>query len=105
MGSKSQGEAPLIVEFPMEAGVRAIARSPADLAQKSSEVLDDAMGTIDEMSRRFKSTVEQMTERPSEIEVTFGIKLTAEVGAIISKVGGEAALQVRMLWSDDGARQ
>jgi len=100
--SRSQDKAPLIVEFPMEAGVRAIARTPADLAAKSSEAIDDAMGTISEMSRRFKDTVEQMPARPSQVEITFGIKLTAEVGAIISKVGGEAALEVRLLWGGSG---
>jgi hypothetical protein len=39
---------------------------------------------------------------PSQIEITFSIKLSAEVGAIISKVGGEAALGVRLLWGDPG---
>jgi hypothetical protein len=102
MGQNSADAAPLIVEFPLEGGVRAIARTPADLAAKSSEVIDEAMGTISEMSSRFRRTVEQMPVRPSQIELSFGIKLSAEVGAIVSKVGGEAALGVRLVWGDAG---
>lgn len=102
MGQNSQDAAPLIVEFPLEGGVRAIARTPADLAAKSSEAVDEAMGTIKEMSRRFNNTVEQMPNRPSQIELSFGIKLTAEAGALLAKVGGEAAIGVRMVWGDVG---
>jgi hypothetical protein len=102
MEQNSADTAPLMVEFPLEGGVRAIARTPADLAAKSSEVIDDAMGTINEMSERFRHAVDRMPVRPSQIELSFGIKLSAEVGAIVSKVGGEAALGVRLVWGDVG---
>ena len=102
MEQNSADAAPLMVEFPLEGGVRGITRTPADLAAKSSEVIDEAMGTINEMSERFRQTVERMPVRPSQIELSFGIKLSAEVGAIVSRVGGEAALGVRMVWADAG---
>jgi hypothetical protein len=98
MEVESGPEPTLIVEFPIEAGMRQIARSPAELAQKSADALDGAMGTISGMSTRLKQTIERMPDRPSQLEVEFGIKLTAEAGAIISKIGGEAALNVRFTW-------
>jgi len=36
--------------------------------------------------------------RPSEFEIQLAIKLNAETGAIITKLGAEAQLQVKMLW-------
>jgi hypothetical protein len=88
----------VIVEFPVEAGVQQIARSPEDLARKSGEALDRAMETIQGMSTRLARTVDDMVRRPSSVELEFGVKLTAEAGAIVSKIGGEAALNVRLTW-------
>jgi hypothetical protein len=36
---------------------------------------------------------------PDTKEVEFGIKLTAEAGALISKVAGEGHFTVRLAWS------
>lgn len=95
----SESQTPeIIVEFPPQTGVRQVARTPADLAKASAEALDKAMDTIRAMATRTKETVDSLDCRPDDIEVTFGIKLTAEAGAIISKVGGEAALQVKLAW-------
>lgn len=54
------------------------------------------------MSERFRRTVEQMPVRASQVELSFGIKLAADIGAIVAKVGGEAALGVRLIWGDAG---
>jgi hypothetical protein len=36
-----------------------------------------------------------------EIEVEFGVKLTAEAGAILAKSSAEGHLQVRLLWRNE----
>jgi hypothetical protein len=38
--------------------------------------------------------------RPDEVEASLAFKLTAEAGAIITKLGGEAQLQVKLLWKN-----
>jgi hypothetical protein len=97
----AQPQTELIVEFPVEAGVQQVARSPEELAAKSAQAIENAMSTIREMSRKTKEGLDQLVERPSEIQVTFGVKLTMEAGALISKIGGEAALQVQLTWKTD----
>jgi Trypsin-co-occurring domain 1 len=88
----------IIVEFPAESGVRQVARSPEDLAKASAEALDKAMDTIRAMAERTKKAIESLDAKPDDIEVKFGIKMTAEAGAFIAKVGGEAALEVTLAW-------
>jgi hypothetical protein len=38
--------------------------------------------------------------RPDEVEASLAFKLTAEAGAIITKLGGEAQLQVKLVWKN-----
>jgi len=35
---------------------------------------------------------------PDEIKLTFGVKLTAEAGAVLAKTGAEGHFDVEMLW-------
>lgn len=42
-----------------------------------------------------------MTTPADEIEVTFGLKLSAEAGAIISSVGGEVTFEVKLKWNQN----
>jgi hypothetical protein len=39
-----------------------------------------------------------ISERPHKVEVSFGLKLTAEGGALIAKAGVQAAINVIMSW-------
>ena len=50
------------------------------------------------MARRVRETVDALTDPPSQVEVEFGLKLDAEAGAFIAKVGTEAAINVKLTW-------
>ncbi len=88
----------ILVEFAPRSGVRAVALSPADLAKKSAEALDAAMGTIKKMARRVSALHDEMPHEFSEIEIEFGVKLDVEAGALLAKAGGEASLNVTLTW-------
>jgi hypothetical protein len=95
-------ETPILVEFSpaTEVAVRKSLAplSVADLAQKSSEALERAMGTIRQMSLRVADLRHTLPDEFTTVELGFGIKLDAEAGAVISKVGGEAAIHVTLTW-------
>lgn len=95
-------ESQIVFELPVEPGVRAVARSPEELVNASAEAMERAMGAIREMSERTRSGLAKLAEPPDQVEVSFGIKVTAEAGVVISKVSGEAALEVKLSW-DRGA--
>jgi NTP-dependent ternary system trypsin peptidase co-occuring protein len=39
-----------------------------------------------------------MAEPPDEIAIEFGVKLSADVGAIIARTGGEANFKISLRW-------
>jgi hypothetical protein len=90
--------APILVEFTPRPGVVQASRSPSETAEQAAKALDSAMNTIYHMARRTTATIDALVDRPSEFELSFGIKLDAEAGAIIAKAGVEASLGVKMTW-------
>jgi hypothetical protein len=46
--------------------------------------------------------VREAADGARELEVEFGIKLSAESNVIIARAGGEANFRIAMKWSTDG---
>lgn len=75
-------------------------------AGRAGEIVAEANRTLEmaleDIVRGARKVVEKLREvAPSEFSVEFGIKVTAEAGAIFSKVGGEANFGVKMTWRND----
>jgi hypothetical protein len=94
-------DVPVLVEFTPRPGVKQVSLSPDDLAEKSRKALDSAMDTIHHMARRVVGTINSLVVTPSALEVSFGLKLDAETGAIIAKAGAEASINVTLKWERD----
>jgi len=90
--------APILVEFAPAPGVVRTALSPADLAEQSSKALDSAMNTIHAVAQRVTATINSISERPSTVEVDFGLKLTAGAGALVASASTEASFIVKLTW-------
>jgi hypothetical protein len=90
--------APILVEFAPAPGVVRTALSPADLAEQSSKALDSAMNTIHAVAQRVTATINSISERPSTVEVDFGLKLTAAAGALVASASTEASFIVKLTW-------
>ena len=90
----------ILVEFAPVAGVRSVSLSPKDIAEKSKEAIDDALKSMRKMAKKSMKAIREIpvTERPSIISVSFGLKLNAEGGAVIAKAGVEAGINVTMTW-------
>jgi hypothetical protein len=91
--------APILVEFAPAPGVVRTALSPADLAEQSSKALDSAMNTIHAVAQRVTATINSISERPSTVEVDFGLKLTAGAGALVASASTEASFLVKLTWT------
>ena len=49
--------------------------------------------------RAFLAAAEALEEPPAEMEITFGLKATGEVGNLaVGKIAGESNYQVKMVW-------
>jgi len=79
-------------------GMEKVAGLRGDIVERSEKALTSAMGTIHNMARRVKSTIDAISDRPDTVEVTFGLKLTAGAGALIASAESEASINVKLGW-------
>ena len=92
---------PILVDFAPAPGVRGVARiSKEDLVEKSKIAVDVAMSTMQSMANKAVAAIKKIkvSERPDKVELEFGLTLDAEAGALVAKVGTEAAIKVTMSW-------
>jgi len=75
-------------------GIEAVGGAP-EAPKKLREMLAKLRPTTDELMRVLQS----LPQRPDEIEVAFGVKLSGEVGAIITKAATEGNFQIRLKWT------
>ena len=95
----------ILVEFESESGLQTVSYGPSQILEKSIEdskkAIDRAMDTMRGMAKKTMTTIREIpvTERPTTISVSFGLKLDAEAGAMVAKAGAEASINVTMTWS------
>jgi hypothetical protein len=98
----AQTDDAVLVQFGAgRAGVYQASISQEDLARRSAEALEKAMHAIEHMSERVVKTVRAMPHQMSEVEVEFGIVLTIEAGALISKAGADATINVKLTFQQE----
>ncbi|WP_028065045.1 CU044_2847 family protein [Solirubrobacter soli] len=85
----------VLVEVDKTAGLQRVARGD-DGIYRATERVDAALAAVTPAARRVLDAVKEIA--PSSTEVEFGIKLTAEAGAILAKASGEAHFTVKMSW-------
>jgi hypothetical protein len=59
------------------------------------ESFDQVRAAADDIMQTFG----QMDSVPKEVEIEFGVRILAETGAVVAKVGGEAHFTVRLAWA------
>lgn len=69
----------------------------AKARQTFEEALDQVKPGVDAIVEKLRS----MSVRPDEMEVTFGLKMSAEAGAFIASASTEANFTVLLRWNRD----
>jgi hypothetical protein len=106
------GQEPLLVELAAadiadEAGI--VKAGVADKLQgtvvAAGESLQDALSfALRVNAQALLNAVAALPRAPSEVEVTFALKATGELGGFaVGKIGGEANYGVRLLWNSPAA--
>lgn len=90
----------ILVDLQPTTGVRSVSADPKNIAEKSKEAIDHAMKSVRAMARKTVKAIKEIpvSERPHKVEVSFGLKLTAEGNAVVAKAGMESAINVTMSW-------
>lgn len=102
--SPQQSEFVILVDFPdrpqeglMEASLGGT-RNAGQWVEKSREALDKAMDTVAAMAQRAASLGERIPAEFTEAEITFGVKLDYEAGALLTRAGAEGSLSIKLTW-------
>ena len=57
------------------------------------------------MASGIVSKLRSIADSPDEVQVEFGVELSAEAGAIVSKAGGSCQLTVTLTWAPGETNQ
>jgi hypothetical protein len=103
VGFDVEGGGSVLVELDDdEPGIDRVARGDG-LVGKASTTLEAALGTIRPVVQALIVPLRELdlppVNRPTEVEVQFGVRLNAQVGAVLAKTETEGHLQVTMRWS------
>lgn len=90
----------VLVEVEEVEGIKPVGKSPGELAVQARQTLGEALDGIAPMVRTLKSRLNALTDPADEVEVKFSVKLSGEVGAVVTKVGGEATYEITLKWQN-----
>jgi hypothetical protein len=98
------GTASVIVEVDDdEPGVR-LAAGGRDGVPDASATFDAGFVRVREAAARALAQLSTLPKPPSTVELEFGVKLSAQAGAVIAKTGVEGHLKIKMIWERDPDR-
>ena len=86
---------------PQEGVVKAgrIAEKVQDTVEDVQTKFEEAMNAVRQNAQVIIGKVKAIPDRPDEVEVTFGLKATGELGNFaVAKVGAEANYTITMTW-------
>jgi hypothetical protein len=103
-----------VVEFPLASGgtvlvdvdepprggaVRRGGVAPSELIARADQTVEAAFARVQPAAAALVEELRAVADPPDAIEVTFGIRLSGEVGAVIAKTAAEANFSVCLRWS------
>jgi hypothetical protein len=71
----------------------------ADVVAKAGQTFEEALERVAPAFRTLVGKLRDAAEQPDAIEIEFGLKLSAEMGAIIARSGGEANFRIAVHWT------
>jgi len=69
-----------------------------DLVLDAKVSFERALGAVKDAASAALGQFQAMTRKPDEVEIKFGIKLSAEAGAVIAKTGVDGQFEVKLKW-------
>ncbi|MEU6945339.1 CU044_2847 family protein [Streptomyces sp. NPDC046316] len=104
-----------LMEFTTQSGAQVVVEADgpqpgAQLVSRGGNSLVQAGRTLDEALHGIRSAAESALNvfregslKPDGVELEFGVKLTAEAGAVIARTSVEGHLTVKLSWAPNGA--
>lgn len=81
-------------------GLQPVSITPGKFAAEAKKTFEQSLANLDPMIKAVKEKLSDLTEPADEVEVKFSVKLSGEVGAVLTKVGGEANYEITLKWKN-----
>ncbi|MCY1140989.1 CU044_2847 family protein [Actinoplanes sp. Pm04-4] len=81
-----------------DAGVVPIGIEPGTVARRAERSLAESLDRVVAAATIAIRKLGEIPQHPDETQLTFGVKFSADLGAIIAKTTGEATFQVAVKW-------
>jgi len=70
----------------------------AEVVVEAGASLEQVLGRLGPAMKGILSQIREAAERPDEVEIEFGVKLSADSNVIIARAGGEANFRIALKW-------
>lgn len=69
-----------------------------DLPAEANMMFEDAINKVKPMATAIIESMRSITDPSPEVEISFGLKLTATAGAVVASAGAEANYALTLRW-------
>lgn len=87
------------VDVPDESGM--VPASRGEVIERAQQTFEQALDKIRPAAQSIIVKLRNLNDPPDEVEVEFGLKMSAEVGAIIASASAEANYKVTLTWKKE----
>ena len=102
-----------LVEFPLDQGggvlievdespagpvTRGLGKDPSSLVEEANKTFEDATAAVTPAARSLIARLRSIDDALDEVNIQFGLQLSAQTGAFIASVAGQANFTVSLTW-------
>ena len=95
------GGGTVVAEVDVAPGVSRVSRD--GVLAKATGTFEDALTRVRDAAATALAQFQDMARQPDSVEMTFGVKLDAQAGAVIAKTGVQGHFEVKLTWSQQPA--
>ncbi len=88
----------ILVEVEMPEGAGMVPAARGEVVQRAQQTFEAALEKVRPAAQAIIKKLRALHDPPDEIEVEFGLKMSAETGAVIAAAGVEANYKVTLTW-------
>lgn len=103
-----------LIEFPLEDGTSMLvevdepeqgglvkASRPGEIIAKAQQTLEKSLEKVQPAAQFVIQQLRKLHDSPDEIQINFGLKLSADAGAVLASAGAEANYTVTLKWAKE----
>ncbi|NEP80704.1 MAG: hypothetical protein F6K39_22535 [Okeania sp. SIO3B3] len=94
-----------VEELEDDSAIERIALPSGRYVLKAQQSFEEALEKVKPVASRIISKLRDLDAPADEVEVKFGLKLTADAGAIFTSVGGEVSYEITLKWKQDKSKE